>query len=309
MNVVVTEELDGARADRAVAALCQVSRAAAKRSIAEGGVTRDGELIRPADPVASGEQLMVVLAPHDLAPEPDAGVVFGVAYDDDDVLVVDKPAGLVVHPGSGVQAGTLVGGLLAHYPWAAELGPDRRWGIVHRLDRYTSGLLMVAKTPEAQAALQRALRDRTVKRRYVALASGAFPSATGTIEAPVGRDPANPTRMAVTTGGRPSRTHYRVLASWDEPSLTLLSVELDTGRTHQIRVHLQSIGRPIVGDPVYRTAGPYDADPGRTWLHATELVFPHPSGSGDVTVVSALPAELAASLAVLGPPIEGAVPR
>jgi 23S rRNA pseudouridine1911/1915/1917 synthase len=309
MRVVVTDGLDGIRADRAVAVLCEVSRSVAKRTMEGGGVTRDGETLEPADTVSAGDALTVALDQPETEVAPDDTVELVVAYEDDEVLVVDKPAGLVVHPGAGVRSGTLVGGLLAHRPWAAELGPDLRWGIVHRLDRDTSGLLMVAKTPRAHAALQDALRQRRVKRRYLALATGAFASATGTIEAPVGRDPVNPTRMTVVAGGRPARTHYRVVASWQDPELTLLSLDLETGRTHQIRVHLRSIDRPIVGDETYGPIHGSAADPGRTWLHAAELVFPHPSGSGEVGVTSPLPAELAASLDDLGEPLLGAVPQ
>ena len=309
MRVVVPDDLDGVRADRAIATLCDVSRSAAKRAMDAGGVTRDSEPIRPSDVVAAGEELLVTIGSSTVEYEADDTVDFGIAYEDEQVLVVDKPAGLVVHPGAGTSGGTLANGLLARYRWAAELGSDQRWGIVHRLDRDTSGLLMVAKTADAHRYLQDALRERSVSRRYLALATGQFRSTTGTIEAPIGRDPSNPTRMAVTSAGRPARTHYRTLADWDDPQVTLLSVELETGRTHQIRVHLQAIDHPVVGDPVYRPQYPVAVDPGRTWLHATELVFPHPSGSEPVTVGSQLPADLEGSLERLGLPGKGAVPH
>lgn len=308
MNVVVPEELDGVRADRAIAVLLDVSRSSARKTIDAGGAVRDGKALRPADPVAIGDELSVTVEATRTVAEPDDAVEFAVAYEDEDVLVVDKPAGLVVHPGAGTPGGTLVNGLLARYPGAGELGSEHRWGIVHRLDRDTSGLLMVAKTSDAQLHLQDALRKRMVNRRYLALATGRVDSTTGTIEAPIGRDPSNPTRMAVTSAGRPARTHYRVLAAWDDPEVTLLSVELETGRTHQIRVHLQAIEHPIVGDVVYRPRQPIAADPGRTWLHATELIFPHPSGSGPITVQSPLPDDLAVSLEQLGPPTRGSLP-
>jgi 23S rRNA pseudouridine1911/1915/1917 synthase len=307
MRTVVPDDLDGARADRAVAALFDVSRSVARRTIDAGGATRGGTPLRPSDAVAAGDELAVTIVEVEQKVEGE-DVDFAVAYEDDQVIVVDKPSGLVVHPGAGTSSGTLANGLLGRYASAAELGPDRRWGIVHRLDRDTSGLLIVAKTAEAHNALQDALRAREVTRRYLALASGAFDSATGTIDAPIGRDPSNRTRMTVIGGGRPARTHYRRLATWDDPEATLLSVELETGRTHQIRVHLQAIDHPIIGDPVYGPTRRVPGDPGRTWLHATELVFEHPSGVGEVSVQSALPDDLAASLQRLGAPISGSIP-
>ena len=308
MRVVVSADFDGVRDDRAVAAVCDVSGSASKRAMEAGDVTRADEPLRPSDAVAAGDELLVTIETPTDDVEADDTVDFEIAFEDDQILVVDKPAGLVVHPGAGTADGTLVNGLLARYPWAAELGVEHRWGIVHRLDRDTSGLLMVAKTVDSHRYLQDALRERAVSRRYRALAAGAFTSITGTIEAPIGRDPSNPTRMAVTSAGRPARTHYRVVAAWDEPQVTLLAVELETGRTHQIRVHLQAIDHPIVGDPVYRPQHPVSVDVGRTWLHATELVFPHPAGSGSVTVASALPSDLLASLDRLGAPSNGSVP-
>ncbi len=307
MRMVVPDDLDGTRSDRAIALLYEVSRSVARRAIDAGDATRGGEPLRPSDAVVSGDELFVTITAPDTSVEAE-DVEFGVAYEDDEVLVVDKPAGLVVHPGAGTSGGTLANGLLARFDSAAELGPDRRWGIVHRLDRDTSGLLMVAKTPAAFDTLQDALRAREVKRRYLALVTGRFDGTTGTIEAPVGRDPANRTRMTVTAAGRPARTHYRRLAMWDDTGATLLSVELETGRTHQIRVHLQAIDRPIIGDAVYGPRGTIVGDPGRTWLHAAELVFEHPLGTGEVTVTAPLPEDLAASLRVLGPPSSGSLP-
>lgn len=306
MRLVVPDDLDGTRADRAIAALLEVSRSVAKKAIDAGDATRHGSALRPADSVSSGDELVVTIAVIDdeIAAE---DVAFTTAHEDDQVIVVDKPAGLVVHPGAGITNGTLANGLLARFVSAAELGVERRWGIVHRLDRDTSGLLLVARTVEAYDTLQEALRSRTVTRRYLSLVSGRFDSATGTIDAPIGRDPSNRTRMAVVGGGRPARTHYRRLAIWDDAEATLLSVGLETGRTHQIRVHLQAIERPVVGDPIYGPSRPVPGDPGRTWLHAAELGFEHPSGSGAVTVHSPLPADLAASLEDLGPPSSGSV--
>lgn len=304
---VVPEELDGERADRVIAVLFEVSRSVAKRTIEAGGATRDGEPLRPADRMAAGDELEASITAQAVAVEPQE-VDFGVAYEDDTVVVVNKPAGLVVHPGAGAGDRTLANGLLARFPWAGALGPEHRWGIVHRLDRDTSGLLVVAKTEEAHAKLQDALRNRTVTRRYLALVAGTLDAATGTIEAPIGRDPLNPTRMAVTSSGRPARTHYRELASWDDQGVTLLSVELDSGRTHQIRVHLQAIEHPIVGDPAYGPRHAVAGDPGRPWLHATHLAFVHPTSAEQVEVGAPLPSDLAESLANLGEPTSGVVP-
>ncbi|GMQ84460.1 MAG: RluA family pseudouridine synthase [Acidimicrobiia bacterium] len=307
MTAVVPEELDGARADRAIASMWEVSRGQARKTIDAGKAERGGVALRPSDRVTVGDELVVAIAVAPVTFEAE-DIPFGVAYEDDDVLVVDKPAGLVVHPGAGNASGTLANGLLARFDSAGELGPDRRWGIVHRLDRDTSGLLIVAKTAGAQATLQDALRAREISRHYLTLVAGRFDATTGTIEAPIGRDPSNPTRMAVTSAGRPARTHYRVSAAWDDQEVSLLSVELETGRTHQIRVHLRAIDHPVVGDPVYGPRRPVSGDPGRTWLHAAELEFAHPSRPEDVVVQAPLPQDLVTSLQQLGPPNRGAIP-
>jgi 23S rRNA pseudouridine1911/1915/1917 synthase len=303
--IEIPADLDGTRADRAVAVLCGVSRRIARSTIEAGGVMRDGRALAGSERVTEGEVLDVDLVEAEEPTVPDASVFFGVAFEDDDVIVVDKPAGVVVHPGEGRAYGTLANGLLAQYPEIAVLGPEHRWGLVHRIDRDTSGLLIVARNERAFDQLQAALKEREIKRVYLALVAGRLGSATGTIEAPVGRDPAEPTRMAVVPTGRPARTHYQRMAAWDLADVSLASVTLETGRTHQIRVHMQAIGHPVVGDPVYGRRRPTPGDPGRTWLHATSLTFEHPSGSGPLTVRSDLPADLAASLSKLGEPSRG----
>lgn len=307
-DVVIPAELGGERADRIVAVLTGLSRSRARLAIERGDVTIAGTPVRPADRIAGDVTLSVTPAPEPPLVRADPEVVFSVAYEDDALVVVDKPAGLVVHPGAGTTSSTLADGLLAAYPELADLGEAHRWGIVHRIDRDTSGLLLVARTGEVHQVLQDALRRREITRRYLALVTGRFDNATGTIEAPIGRDPAHPTRLKVIEGGRPSRTHYRRLASWDDAAVTLLGVRLETGRTHQIRVHMRAIGHPVVGDPVYgpRRSGP--EDPGRTWLHAEQLTFEHPVEDEPVTVRSPLPADLAASLRGLGDPDRGAFP-
>jgi 23S rRNA pseudouridine1911/1915/1917 synthase len=227
-----------------------------------------------------------------------------VALELADVIVVDKPAGIVVHPGAGNVTGTLVAGLLHRFPELALLGEQHRWGLVHRLDKDTSGLLLVARSPEMHEYLQAELQNRRVERTYVALVAGQLEAATGTVDAPIGRDPLQPTRMAIGRSGRPARTHYRRMAAWTE--VTLVEVTLETGRTHQIRVHLASIGHGIVGDRVYGRGPDAPGDPGRVWLHATQLRFPLPTGETR-KVTAEIPADLRQSLHELGKPALGSI--
>jgi 23S rRNA pseudouridine1911/1915/1917 synthase len=216
-----------------------------------------------------------------------------IAWRDEHLLVIDKQAGLVVHPARGHREGTL-SQLLADAGLGGAGGEDPdRAGIVHRLDRDTSGLLVVARTEEAHRLLQSALRERLVEREYLALVEGRPPSRTGTIEAPIGRHPRIRTRMAVGgTGAREARTHFTLERSLG--SVSLLRLRLDTGRTHQIRVHLQAIGHPVYGDPEYGTAGALGLE--RQFLHATRLAFPHPITGARVEVDSALPVDLSEAL-------------
>jgi 23S rRNA pseudouridine1911/1915/1917 synthase len=213
-----------------------------------------------------------------------------ILWRDEHLLVVDKPAGLVVHPARGHREGTL-SQLLAG---TAAGGEPERAGIVHRLDRDTSGLLVVACTDEAHGRLQEALRKRLVEREYLALVEGLPPARTGTIEAPIGRHPRIRTRMAVGgTASREARTHFTLERSL--PGVSLLRLRLDTGRTHQIRVHMQAIGHPVCGDPEYGTAGMFGLT--RQFLHATRLAFPHPITGEPVEVNSPLPRDLLDALA------------
>jgi 23S rRNA pseudouridine1911/1915/1917 synthase len=215
---------------------------------------------------------------------------FAIRYEDEHLLVVDKPAGLVVHPARGHREGTLAQ-LLAGAT-AGGTDPERA-GIVHRLDRDTSGLLLVARSEEAHRRLQRALAQRLIEREYLALVQGRPPARSGTIEAPIGRDPKLRTRMAV--GGnfpRQARTHFTLERSL--PGYSLLRLRLETGRTHQIRVHLQAIGHPVVGDPEYGSAGTLGLE--RQFLHAARLAFDHPLTGQRIEVTSPLPPDLAATL-------------
>jgi 23S rRNA pseudouridine1911/1915/1917 synthase len=302
----VPDRFDGERVDKVVAALLGVSRAEARRCFDEGSVQRDGVTMRPAERVATAD-VLVVDAEERLDKVVAEAVDFGVLFEDEWLAVVAKPAGLVVHPGAGHRRGTLVGGLLERWPSIEGVGEDPRWGIVHRLDRETSGALLVAKVGEAHEALQRMIGDREVERHYRCLAHGLFPAPTGTIDAPIERDPVHPTRQRVAVSGRQAITHYSVAAAWSDRRLTYLDVKLETGRTHQIRVHLESIGHHVVGDPVYGKQAGSGIDPGRVWLHAARLVFTHPMTGQDVDVEAPLPDDLVASLEILGAPTSGEV--
>jgi len=302
---VVPETLAGSRVDRIVAVLGEMSRAASRRLIEQGLVDVDSRVAEASIRLAAGAVVECPF-PGEVGRLAAAQVPFEVVSIDDEVIVVDKPAGIVVHPGAAHQNDTLANGLIERFPELADLGDRYRWGLVHRLDRDTSGLLLVGRTAQAHTALQRALRRREVGRTYLALVYGSTDAVTGTVEAPIGRDPQHPTRMAVVPQGRPARTHYRRLAEWK--GLSLLEVILETGRTHQIRVHLASIGSPLVGDRVYGRRVHPQADPGRVWLHASRLRFPHPVTGEFIEAEAALPADLAASLNRLGLPSWGDVP-
>jgi 23S rRNA pseudouridine1911/1915/1917 synthase len=293
---------DGApgRIDRFVADATGLSRSYVQKLISDGRLTADGEAIRANAVVAAGTEVRLDVPEPvalDLAPAPD--IPLTIVYEDDDLLIVDKPAGLVVHPAPGHRDGdTLVNALLAR-AGGAEYGGIAgvaRPGIVHRLDRDTSGLLMIAKHDAAQHALMAQLKARRVRKTYLALVAGSVAAAVGRVEAPIGRDPAHRTRMAVVPDGRPSTTGYRVrerFRAW-----TLLEVDLVTGRTHQIRVHLDAIGHPIAGDPVYGTGtsrrGPDALD--RLFLHAWRLELASPSDGHLIRATAPLPGELEAVL-------------
>ena len=285
----------GLRLDQALARLLPMeSRSRLARLIEEGFVRVAGRVASASLKMRSGEGVEVELAARevDSAFLPEA-IALGVVYEDDDVLVIDKPAGLVVHPGSGNWAGTMLNALLHHSPAAGELP---RAGIVHRLDKDTSGLLVVAKSEPAQLALVRQLQARTMKRTYFALARGRV-KAAGTVDAPIGRHPVHRTRMAVVAGGKPAVTHYKVREAFAEH--TLLECALETGRTHQIRVHLASIGHPIEGDAVYGKRGPRALE--RQALHAWKLAFVHPRSGKTVEFESPLPGDFRALLQSLRP--------
>ena len=300
---IVPPALHGERVDRVVALVTGLPRSEAAALVAGGGV-RVGErtvTIRSRR-LAEGDRLEVVFAEPRPEPalQPDAGVELDVVHADDQVVVVDKAAGVVVHPGSGHRSGTLVQGLLALFPDMAGIAGAEagRPGIVHRLDKGTSGLLVVARTTAASASLVGQLKRRAVERRYLALVWGRVAASEGLVDAPVGRDGRDRTRMAVTAGGRPARTGYRVVERGTDPPVTLLECRLETGRTHQVRVHLAGIDHPLVGDVRY--VGRPLPGAARPFLHAHRLAFDHPADGRRLAFSSELPEDLRTVLSRAG---------
>ncbi len=293
----VPAALDGERLDRAVALLTGWSRAEVQGLIDAGDVLVAGAAAPKSRRLNTGDVVDVLAEP-----EPDAlpvaqDIALDVRFEDDHVLVVAKPAGLVVHPGAGNATGTLVNGLLARCPEIAHVGEAHRPGIVHRLDRDTSGLLVVARTRAAYDGLVAQLRARAIERRYLALVWGS-PSPRGMIDAPIGRSATRRTRMAIRDAGREARTEFAVVERLPSPEVSLLECRLETGRTHQIRVHLAAIGHPVVGDATYGGARP-SVDPGRPFLHAFLLAFDHPVSGERVRLEDPLPDDLEAVLETL----------
>lgn len=309
-TVVVPDALDGVRVDRAVALLADLARSVVERAVDAGSVLVNGSAVRTrSQRLRAGDRLTLPAEPDRPAElEPDPGVVVPVVHVDADVVVVDKPAGLVVHPGAGHVRGTLVHGLLARFPELADLaaatGTDPvRPGIVHRLDRGTSGLLVVARTPVAYRSLVAQLAERTVSRRYLTLVHGHVEASAGVVDAPIGRSARTPTRMAVSDRGRPARTRYRVLQRLGTggDAVTLLEAELETGRTHQVRVHLAAIGHPVIGDEAYRGSGRRGVSSlGRPFLHAGRLAFAQPTSGHLASFEAPLPADLVDELRLHG---------
>jgi 23S rRNA pseudouridine1911/1915/1917 synthase len=283
------------------------SRSRLSAWLQEGHVLVEAALAKPRQKIWGGEIITVQAPPAAEATAAAEDIALGIVHEDASVLVLDKPAGLVVHPGAGNFSGTLMNALLHHAP---QLAGVPRAGIVHRLDKDTSGLLVVAKTLQAQTDLVRQLQARSVKRDYLALAHGTV-RGDGEVDAPVGRDPRNRLRMSVQSGsgGKQARTRYRVIERF--AAATLLECSLDTGRTHQIRVHMQSLGHPLVGDPVYRAGRPQLKPSGagqamaamtsfaRQALHAAHLAFIHPHSGAAMRFEAPLPADFAALLAAL----------
>jgi 23S rRNA pseudouridine1911/1915/1917 synthase len=333
---VVPAALAGERVDRAVCMLTGVSRSVAAELVSLGAVRIDGAVVVQRSRKVNEHELLEVLdraledarspLPASLPAEEEyGGVSFKVVHEDDQLIVVDKPPGLVVHHGAGHARGTLVDGLLERFSDLKELarlmaesgsGDPTRPGIVHRLDKGTSGLMVVARTEAAAASLSEQLRTRQAGREYLALVAGELVHDSGVVDAAVGRSGRVATRMAVTPRGRPARTAYRVLERMEgPPECSLIEAKLETGRTHQVRVHMAAIGHPVGGDDRYgersrTTAIVSGADPpldsGRLFLHAHQLTVDHPA-KGRVTWTSPLPADLDAVLEVRRRPAQAAL--
>jgi len=301
---VVEPDAAGARLDRWLAGrLTELSRVRVQGLIAEGRVRVDGHAVKAAHRLQAGERVEAVIPPppsDGLLPE---DMPLRIVHEDEHVLVVDKPPGMVTHPGAGRIEGTLAAAALAHVPSMGAVGSPRRPGIVHRLDKGTSGLIVLAKTQAAYDGLTTQLARRTVSRRYLALAQGAPRRAEGMIDAPIGRDPRSRVRMAVVPAGRGKRavTRYRVLERFGTGAgaLTLIECRLETGRTHQIRVHLASLGHPLLGDATYRGRRGTPSDDaalatlvdalGGVALHAAGLAFTHPVTGAPMAFTCPLP--------------------
>ena len=293
---VVPEAMAGERVDRIVAMITGISRSEVAELVSAGVVSVHGTVVGSRSARLRAGAVVEVDVPDRAEAArlvPDPALVIPVVYEDHDLLVIDKPAGLVVHPGAGQRTGTLVHGLLARYPEIVDVGVDAaRPGIVHRLDKGTSGLLLVARTPAAYEALVAALAARSVHRRYRALAWGTFDAIRGLIDAPIGRSMREPTRQAIDERGKEARTRYEVITTFTEPvAVTELACTLETGRTHQIRVHLRSIGHPVVGDNRYDGAR-QSLPMGRPFLHAELLELAHPVTGKPLSFSSPIPADL-----------------
>lgn len=296
----VPEGLAGLRADSGLAKLLGLSRAKTGEIIAAGGAAMDGSVLKKSDLLVPGATLEVEL-PETKGYVPEVTPVegLGILFEDADVIVVDKPAGVAAHTGPGWGGPTVVGALRAAGVRVSTSGPVEREGIVHRLDAGTSGAMVVAKSELAYGRLKNAFRYHRVEKIYLALASGELKPPLGTIDAPIGRAPGREFKMAVVSGGKPAVTHYDTVEALSGASLA--RVQLETGRTHQIRVHFAAIGHPLIGDTEY------GADPKvatrlgleRQWLHASRLVFKHPRTGLEVAVESPLPSELESVLQAL----------
>ena len=286
---------DGERVDRVIAFFSGLSRSKVSDLISKRLILRNGipikkgsEIVHTNDEISMPN--LVDEAVEEIAS--DESIDFEVVFEDDSVIVVSKPSGLIVHPGSGIANGTLVNGLAAQFPDLREIGDPTRLGLVHRLDKGTSGLLIVARTPEALENLKFQMQERHVHRQYFAIVAGHVESKKGVVDAPLGRDPKNPLKRAVINSGKYARTHYEIDQKYQSPfKVSMLNCRLETGRTHQIRVHLAAIGHPVLGDELYGGRTSFNIE-NRLALHAQMLTFLHPKTKNLMNFESPLPAEL-----------------
>jgi len=300
-NETVQEALEGERLDRLIAFIGNISRSEASTLIRDSEVLVNGESVtRPSFKVSIGNQIEFSVRDSEVIPEIEANssIDFTVIHSDPDFFVVDKPAGLVVHPGAGNSSGTLVNGLLAMSPQIREVGEETRPGIIHRLDKGTSGLLLVANTEDAYRFFVDQLSQHKVKRMYQALVWGIPAGPEGIVDAPIGRSSKNRKKMAIASNGKIAKTIYHVSKSWVASKVSLLDLELETGRTHQIRVHLSSIGNPVVGDEIYG-GNRKNFTLNRQFLHACKLRFEHPRTGSVCEFESPLPVDLKNVLSAL----------
>jgi 23S rRNA pseudouridine1911/1915/1917 synthase len=301
LDLVVPSTLSNIRVDRVLAILTGLSRSETHAILTSGGVTVDGKaVVKSSTPLVEGQRLVAVLpVPDSGSVEADPSVLVDIVLDDEDFAIVNKASGQVVHPGAGQRHGTLVAGLLALYPQMQELSDEGlceplRPGVVHRLDKGTSGILVIAKTAEGYLNLTNQLAERIMERTYLGMVEGHVTEERGVVDAPIGRSTRTPTLMAVRADGRVARTGYEVLARITKPhAMTLLRLQLDTGRTHQIRVHLATIGHPVVNDPRYGHRRDKRLTEDRFFLHSTTLAFAHPRTGEWITTSVPLPADLA----------------
>ena len=286
---------DGERVDRVIAFFSGLSRSKVSDLISKRLILRNGipikkgsEIVHTNDEISMPN--LVDEAVEEIAS--DESIDFEVVFEDDSVIVVSKPSGLIVHPGSGIANGTLVNGLAAQFPDLREIGDPTRLGLVHRLDKGTSGLLIVARTPEALDNLKFQMQERDIHRQYFAIVAGHLESNKGVVDAPLGRDPKNPLKRAVINSGKYARTHYEIDQKYELPfKVSILNCRLETGRTHQIRVHLAAIGHPVLGDELYGGRTSFNIE-NRLALHAKMLTFLHPKTKNLMNFESPLPAEL-----------------
>jgi len=299
LDVEVPALMDEMRIDRALSMLSGLTRSESSKLIESGVVRVDGVVVTKASTQLHQGAHLEALVPEasdgTVAPEPDVAV--DIVAEGTDYLVVNKDFLDVVHPGFANRGGTLIAGILARHPEIASLpeaglGDPNRPGVIHRLDKGTSGLLVVARTPMGFSSLSEQMAARSIERHYIGIVEGFVEDERGIVDAPIGRSATSPTKMAVRPDGRPARTHYVVVDRWESPVRTVLGFTLETGRTHQIRVHMAAIGHPIVNDPRYGQRNERALDRDRLALHAGRLAFQDPSSDEEVVVVANVPSDL-----------------